>query len=674
VGPATLQCDGAFDRLASVAARTLRTPAAMIVLVAEDKQFFKSTLGLPAELSAAREAPLAVGPAALTVAQAAPTVVSDAASDPRPAVRALREVFAMRAYLGVPLRTSDGQAVGCFAVLDRVGRAWTDEDAALLHDLGCSVITEVQLCESEQRYRAMVDLSPEPIAVHEAGRLVYINDAGIRLVGAKGPEQILGRNIMDFVHPDYRAAVRERARTTQEGNTAQKLEEKFLSLDGQAIDVEVVAMPITYQGHHATQVVIRDVTERRNAELTMRFLDDASAALATSLDYQQTLDRITALAVPALADVCLLEVPDESGAMQRVSVRADEPSKRGLVESLAARFPPLPDSDHPSLRAMRNAQPVLLSGLVEPENVPNIQGPEHAALIRALGFRTALFVPLVAHGRALGVITLVSTRAERRYDAGEVRLAEELAGRAALAVDNARAFKLAQEAIRIREDFLSVASHELRTPLTALQLNLERLGRAAAGGAGPSRERSEPLLAAALRQTEQLARLIDSLLDVARIVAGRMRLSPEALDLAELTRGVVARLEPSAVRAGCDITLDAPTPEPGRWDRLRIEQVLTNLLSNAIKYGAGKPIDVAVVGDGARVRLRVRDRGIGIAGQDLERIFARFERAVSSRAYGGLGLGLFISRDIVEAHGGSIRVESTPDHGATFEVVLPREP
>ncbi len=222
-------------------------------------------------------------------------------------------------------------------------------------------------------------------------------------------------------------------------------------------------------------------------------------------------------------------------------------------------------------------------------------------------------------------------------------------------------------AVEAREDFLSVASHELRTPLTSLSLQLQGLLRAASGAEAMPRERAIHALEGSLRQTRKLTRLMDDLLDVTRITAGRLRLEPEEVDLGALARQV------AAVHAGAiSISIAGDGDSTGYWDRHRLEQVLDNLISNALKYGAGKPVEVTVRPMPAAVELRVRDHGIGVAPGDRRRIFNRFERAVSGRRYGGIGLGLWIARRIVEAHQGSIRVESAPGEGATFVVELGR--
>jgi signal transduction histidine kinase len=222
-------------------------------------------------------------------------------------------------------------------------------------------------------------------------------------------------------------------------------------------------------------------------------------------------------------------------------------------------------------------------------------------------------------------------------------------------------------AVRTRDEFLSIASHELKTPLTPLVLQLDYLARAL------SDSELMPLLDTARRQTARLADLIDGLLDVTRLGEGPFVLRREYFDLAALARQVAERFHTQAQSARCQLFVEAESESTGSWDKYKLEQVIANLLSNALKYGRGKPVHLRVHNGDDGVRLSVQDRGIGIAKEHVSRIFGRFERAVSSRHYGGLGLGLYVASEIIEAHGGCILVQSEPGIGSTFTVLLPRE-
>jgi PAS domain S-box-containing protein len=260
-----------------------------------------------------------------------------------------------------------------------------------------------------------------------------------------------------------------------------------------------------------------------------------------------------------------------------------------------------------------------------------------------------------------------------------VAIARDITDRKRAELEREMLYREALDAIRARDEFLSVASHELRTPLSSLQLLVEMLLRPPRRG--PRVELTSDVVTAKLevaaRQVDRLSRLVAELMDVSRITAGRLQLDLEESDLVPQVRDVVNRFTEDAARAHSTVTVEANAPAAltsGRWDRLRIDQVITNLLSNALKFGAGKPVELTVGGDASGTLLTIRDHGIGIPAEDIERVFERFERAITARSYGGLGLGLYIVRQIVEAHGGTIRVESQPGAGSTFTVSLPRQP
>jgi signal transduction histidine kinase len=232
----------------------------------------------------------------------------------------------------------------------------------------------------------------------------------------------------------------------------------------------------------------------------------------------------------------------------------------------------------------------------------------------------------------------------------------------------------AQRATRVRDDFLLVASHELRTPCTSLTLAIQGLLRHACVARCPD-EHLWLVLGACDRQIRHLNQLVDRLLDVARMQSGGLGLDLGTVDLAALARGTMASMADAAARARCPLELrGAEQPIVGTWDRERLGQVLVNLLGNALKYGAGRPVSVDLEATPSMARVSVRDAGIGIAARDLDRVFEPFQRAVAAKEFAGLGLGLYIVREIVGAHGGSIRADSAPGEGSTFVTDLPRCP
>ncbi|ADO68078.1 GAF domain-containing sensor histidine kinase [Stigmatella aurantiaca] len=423
-------------------------------------------------------------------------------------------------------------------------------------------------------------------------------------------------------------------------------------------------------------VLVQDLTPRRRAEEALRFLSDASRELAeVRAEPEAILVGVAHLAVSAMASWCLVDVLQEDGCFRRVAAAHREPNCEALLRE-APRYPPITDATSSLFQALARGESRVYPDFLPEHRALMARGAEQLGLLEQLGARSVMLVPMRSRGRAVGLLTFASCDVGRRYGSEDLEMVEELARRVVAAVDNARLYHEGQDAVRLRDEFLGIASHELKTPLTPLRLRLQMLQRQVEGASRSGEplpaERFSEALDVALRQVRKLTDLVDNLLDVSRISAGRMKLELEEVDLAALAAELVSRFTPSAAQLGCVLELHAPAPVLGRWDRLRVEQVVTNLLTNALKYGAGRPVAVRVEGAGERARLTVKDQGIGIAEEDLARIFERFERAVSDRHYGGLGLGLYITRQIVEAFGGTVGVTSRPGMGSTFTLELPR--
>jgi signal transduction histidine kinase len=304
-----------------------------------------------------------------------------------------------------------------------------------------------------------------------------------------------------------------------------------------------------------------------------------------------------------------------------------------------------------------------------------------------LGVRSLLAAPIQVRGKTVAVVCASHRQVGELFGEDEERLAEfvtvlggaalenaeSYARIAALSEEQGRLYREEQEAVRRRDDFLSIAAHELKTPLTSLQLHIQGLQAQLRSPERVPPERLATKLESANLQTQRLGRLVNDLLDISRIAQGQLHIKREDVDLVQVVRGMLERSREALGRAECPVELRTPSePLVGQWDAMRLEQVVGNLITNAMKYGAGKPIEVTVEATDGQARLRVRDHGIGIAEEDLARIFERFERAVSVRHYGGFGIGLWIVREIIQALGGTIAVESTPGQGSTFTVTLPR--
>ncbi len=514
---------------------------------------------------------------------------------------------------------------------------------------------EAQRRESEARYHSLAEAVPQMVwTANESGKVVYANRAWTEYVGK--PPQELAR-WEDIVHPEDLAHVRVLAERAWASEEIFQAVYRLRAADGRyRWHLARAVSSRDAQGHRVGWLgTATDVDDQRRGEQRARFLSEASRVLGASLELREVLSRVCALAVPAAGDLCAVHLIREETPLQEV---AAVPAVRERIDHGG------PDA----LDTLGTAQVLASGGPVSWSAAGGVAGPEPLGLARCIS------VPLVSRGQLLGVLTLGQLPGS---DPGifSDELALELAGRVALAADNARLYEEAREAIRLRDEFLSVASHELRTPLTPLNLKLgllRRLADQAGEGTLPAAQVAADIGIAA-RHVQRLTNLVDHLLDVTRIRAGRLQLQLELVDLAEVVRDAGARLASLAAESGSIIQVEAPEGCTGIWDRMRLEQIATNLLSNALKYGAGKPVQLRLEEEGpAAVVLSVRDAGVGMEPSVLDRIFGRFERGHSGRNYPGLGLGLYFTRQIVAALEGTISVESAPGEGSVFRVVLPR--
>ena len=323
--------------------------------------------------------------------------------------------------------------------------------------------------------------------------------------------------------------------------------------------------------------------------------------------------------------------------------------------------------NHPAARALATQIPLVLGHVTDEFILAHAPNAVHAGIVQELGTRSVMAIPLVARDRPVGVITFNSAQ-PFFYGPSVSPVADEIARRAALAIDNARLYREAQDSIRARDVFLSLASHELRTPVTSLLLTSQRLR-------GPKLEAAPESIRHSVfsfdRQVGRLKTLIDDMMSVGQILLGRVENRPTVVDLGELVREEVQRCAASLESAKCAVTILAQERIRGSWDADMLRQVVQKLLANALKFGAGAPIAVEVGGCVNAARLVVTDHGIGIEPEALPHIFGRFERSAPPSLFGGFGIGLYIAEHLVHALGGTVRAESKPHVETRFTVELP---
>ncbi|HEX2193531.1 MAG TPA: ATP-binding protein [Candidatus Limnocylindria bacterium] len=419
----------------------------------------------------------------------------------------------------------------------------------------------------------------------------------------------------------------------------------------------------------------QDITSLKRSESRLRFLAEASAILAESVDYARTLQRVADTAVPELADWCVVDVLEWTHGISRVAIAHRDPAGLELANQVWSRWPPDPRRYGAVHEMLRRRSPVLIPDVTDDLLSDAAQDAEHLAVLRRLNMRSVLVVPLEARGEVLGALTLVQSESGRRLDEADVDLAVELGRRAGAAIDVARLVWEAQENARLREEFIAVASHDMRTPLAAV--------RGYAQLAQRHLEREEAPDGAALGRwlrdidhaVDRLARLVSELLDASLVRADQqvpLQLGPTTLS--QLVREVVERYEQLSDRHG--FVVETPEPEPvGMWDAARLARVLDNLVGNAVKFSPdGGEVRLRTGQEGDRAFISVTDQGIGIPATDREMIFNPMYRGGNVDGVAGTGLGLAGSRRLVEMMGGSIQVASEVGRGSTFTVWLPVQP
>ncbi len=535
-----------------------------------------------------------------------------------------------------PLRGSDGRVEGVIAVAFEV----TEQVEARKRAEALAATLQVK----EERLRLATEAAGVGIWELDLETLqAWRSELHDRAFGHEAmlPEWSFER-FLTYVHPDDRERVSRTMKAAMEAQGSFSQEFRVLWPDGSLHWMAARgAVQVDARGRARKMVGTNlDITAARRAEQELYEGEQRFRAVVSSLSEGITLQD--AKGVLRLANKSAERLFGLS--FEQLAGRTSfDPRWRAVGEN----GQPLAGQEHPPMLALRTRQPI--SG-----QVMGIHRPDGTLVWLSVNAQ-----PIFEQdGKTLaGVVSSF-------FDITEQKRANE---------ERERLLKQLGEAVRLRDEFLSIASHELNTPLTSLSLKLQSLTRAAdanpQAGSTPLLRRDIELMR---RQVHRLAALVNDLLDVSRISTGRMKLTLEPVDLSELLHEVVSRFEPEAARAGCRLEVRVVPSVVGHWDRGRLEQVISNLLSNALKYGAGQPVRISVEPAGERARLVVQDQGIGITPEALHRIFEKFERGVSDRHYGGLGLGLYVTRQIVEALRGEIRVESVPARGATFTVELPR--
>ncbi|HET6898799.1 MAG TPA: response regulator [Vicinamibacteria bacterium] len=553
----------------------------------------------------------------------------------------------------------------------------------------------VHRLDAETKRNRFFTLALDMLAIADfSGTFKQLNPSWERTLGFSDDE-LTARPILEFVHPDDREATGEQLAALRAGAPITYFENRFAAKSGGYRWLGWTAAPFAAEG--LVYIFARDLTERRHAEeervklireQTARaaaeaserrstFLAEAGVALTSSLDVGETLAKLVHLAVPTLADWCVIDVLDEHGRPRRLAVGHARPEDEALAEEMKGFAPGL-EGRRPEARLLHPGESALLVADARERLDELAEDESHRALLERLGPRSMMVVPIVSRERTLGVMSLLSTTSGRVFARDDLDLAEELGRRAALAVDNARLYRASQDARagaekanRAKDEFLATLSHELRTPLTPI-LGWTVMLRS--GTLDPTAiQRGLEVIERNVRAQTQL---IGDLLDVSRIITGKLRLEVSPIAVVPVVEAGVEAVRSSAEAKEIALGMELPSEVPtivGDPDRL--QQVVWNLVSNAVKFTPqGGRIDVRLRQDGSFLSLSVTDNGKGIEPEFIPHVFERFRQAdsTSTRSHGGLGLGLAIVRHLVELHGGTVQAESEGiGKGSTFTVRLP---
>ncbi|MDQ3263971.1 MAG: ATP-binding protein [Myxococcota bacterium] len=528
--------------------------------------------------------------------------------------------------------------------------------------------TTLALERLESDQRTLMEHAPEGILVANLEEhFTEVNEAGARMLGYSR-EELLKLTIQDLLRPEDLPRLRDWKEQLL-GGTPLMGEWKIRRKDRTLIPVEVTSR-ILPDGRW--QGFVRDNTERKRLADQQRFLSELSRLLSESLDVQVTIENFARRAVPEIADWCVVDVAQQ-GEVRRAAVVHRDPARQHLADRLLALTPAPVHMPQGVGEALATQAPILLKDLTPRWLEERAPSPEHFGILMALGARSYLILPLRARGVSLGSLTFVA--ADRNYTQQDLAFGEEVAGRAALAADNALLYQRAQAAVQTREDVLAVVSHDLKTPINAIRLSSDLIARKLLpqlSGPPQVREALAHKTKTIARASERANRLISDLLDFAKLESGNFRVAVAPEPVAGLMEETAELFGPVAEEQTVDLQVRWPEGLFALCDRARVVQVLGNLVTNAIKFNqpGGRVWMRAAPGPGGEVLFSVRDDGPGIAPDDAAHIFERYWQPEATRRQ-GTGLGLAIAQGLVEAQGGRIWLQSQVGEGSTFFFTLP---
>lgn len=529
---------------------------------------------------------------------------------------------------------------------------------------------------AEAAFRAIIEIAADAIiTIDSQQRIVSFNKGAEEIFGWPASE-VIGQRLEVLLPHRFREVHQQHVERFGEGpissrRMGERRQISGLRRNGVEFPAEASISKVDFDGERYYTVVLRDVSDRKRAELAQRLLAESGELLASSLETESTLANVARLAVPMLGDWCIIYLAGDGKPPRREFAVHSDPARASLIERLR-EIPFTMRPGHPATQTLMTGESVLAVDLDREKLREMADDDEHLRILLELDPRSLVAVPMRARGRTLGAITFFRSHASPHvHDEEDLQLAEELGRRSAIALDNARLYAEAQQAVRARDDVLAVVSHDLGNPLSAIRLGTTLLLRQVP----PSEQGSGGWTHLDNIRTSvlQMERLIKDLLEIKRIEAGYFSLERERHAVSALLVEAEESLAPLAAARNQPLVFHQPeTPLYVLADRDRILQVFSNLVGNAVKYtSADTPITVSAEVDGPDVRFTVSDRGPGIAPDHLPHLFDRFFQVRRTGGH-GIGLGLAIVKGIVEAHGGKVWAESESGMGSRFHFILPQ--
>ncbi len=540
----------------------------------------------------------------------------------------------------------------------------------ITHDITERKQREEALRIAEAKSSGIVSISADAIiSIDEEQRITLFNEGAEKTFGYS-KEEAIGAPLDILIAKRFRALHHEHVKRFALGpDTARRTGHRALSglrKNGEEFSIDAAISKLEVDGTKILTVALRDITEQKRVEKEQSFLAEFGSELALTLDYQETARNVARLVATDLADLCVVDVTEEDGKIRRLVAVHRDPNKAVLAQRLQNveldRRQPYLGSD-----VFETKKPFLISHITTEYLDALAQSEEHRQILHELEVSSLVAVPLLAHGRIVGSMTVIRSQG-RFYTDVDVRLIEKAAFRAALAVDSARLYQIAQRAIDSRDEVLGIVAHDLRNPLNAILMQANLLQRSGAVS-NQSPTKSAEMIE---RSVNRMNRLIRDLLDVTRIEGGRLIIEPDRVPSRQIVLDCIDAQKLIASSAAVHLRSEmTPVLEDVWGDRDRLFQIFDNLIGNAIKFT--KPGGCITVGAKSRadsVLFWVTDTGMGIYPDDLPHVFERFWQTRKSERRGA-GLGLPIVKGLVEAHGGRIWAESTLGEGSTFYFTIP---